>query len=51
MCLHLSAQTGTEITPAQLLGTEGEEKAERIQDAQKSLQKLERKMKKAGLAQ
>lgn len=49
MSLLLSAQTGEQITPEQLLGTEKEALAEKTAEAERAAKKLLRKMKKAGL--
>ena len=50
MAMHLSAQTGEQFTPEQLLGREDKEKAEQLREAQASLVELKRKMSKAGVA-
>ncbi len=50
MSLLLSAQTGEAFTVAQLLGEEAQDLASREAEAEKSVKKLMRRMKKAGLS-
>lgn len=49
MSLILTAQTGSVVTPSQLLGNEAEERASKQAEAEKAAAKLMRKMKRKGL--
>lgn len=49
MAMHLSATTGEKITASQLLGEEATDVAAREAEAEASLKKLQRRMRRAGL--
>ena len=48
MSLLLSAQIGEAVTPAQLLGTEAEEKEVRARESQRKVRDMEKRLQKAG---
>ena len=50
MSYLLSAQTGTVVTPAQLLGTEVEVNAGKLSEAERGMAALEEKMRAAGMS-
>ena len=50
MSLLLSAQTGTVVTPEQLLGTEDEVNAGKLSQAERDMAELEEKMRAAGMS-